>query len=58
MVAKHEGKTYAFNNKCPHLGLSLKRGEVCLITVNLPAKIGSRHRLHIIAPVLCPRVEP
>mmetsp|Transcript_43173 Transcript_43173/g.108059 ORF Transcript_43173/g.108059 Transcript_43173/m.108059 type:complete len:225 (-) Transcript_43173:226-900(-) len=28
VVAKHEGKTYAFNNKCPHLGLSLKRGEI------------------------------
>jgi len=28
VVAKHEGKTYAFNNKCPHLGLSLKRGKV------------------------------
>jgi len=28
VVAKKEGKTYAFNNKCPHLGLSLKRGEI------------------------------
>ncbi len=28
VVTKKEGKTYAFNNKCPHLGLSLKRGEI------------------------------
>lgn len=28
VVAKQEGKMYAFNNKCPHLGLSLKRGEI------------------------------
>ena len=28
VVAKKEGKTYAFNNKCPHLGLSLKRGQI------------------------------
>jgi len=28
VVTKKEGKTYAFNNKCPHLGLSLKRGQI------------------------------
>jgi nitrite reductase/ring-hydroxylating ferredoxin subunit len=28
VVTKKEGKTYAFNNKCPHLGLSLKRGKI------------------------------
>eukprot|EP00286_Rhodomonas_abbreviata_P000235 CAMPEP_0181291820 /NCGR_PEP_ID=MMETSP1101-20121128/2174_1 /TAXON_ID=46948 /ORGANISM="Rhodomonas abbreviata, Strain Caron Lab Isolate" /LENGTH=228 /DNA_ID=CAMNT_0023396243 /DNA_START=1 /DNA_END=687 /DNA_ORIENTATION=- len=28
VVTMKEGKYYAFNNKCPHLGLSLKRGEI------------------------------
>lgn len=28
VVTRKEGQTYAFNNKCPHLGLSLKRGEI------------------------------
>lgn len=30
VVAKKEDKVFAFNNRCPHLGLSLKRGEVVL----------------------------
>mmetsp|Transcript_5654 Transcript_5654/g.13135 ORF Transcript_5654/g.13135 Transcript_5654/m.13135 type:complete len:229 (-) Transcript_5654:1751-2437(-) len=28
VVTKKEGKLFAFNNKCPHLGLSLKRGQI------------------------------
>ncbi len=36
VLARVKGKVYAFQNKCPHLGLSLARGKIEGTTIRCP----------------------
>lgn len=62
VVTRKEGKLYAFNNKCTHLGLSLKRGEVrgtpphpsaCDVCVTQPKYFSSITCLRSLSCLLC-----